>query len=390
MRPFPASPFQKGNSIGRELLLRVWRGDHVDWEALRAKYLEERTCGECAEKKGVGQWNRGDPERVCRECTARHRDAGEPYQCNVCRFWFSEAAFPTKHRRNESACYRCHRCKVKKTVTEYTASAWKARHTERRICKACTKTGNWTCAACHLSFAPMEFGAWLRRRPSGRDGTQICDDCNRAMKLTGLAAKARGRLQKRRTTLRRREILQEVRAEVERMVRAQRTVIGMEKEPKPNMTQFQPSIATKTSESVNTRKRKSPWDGSETYSNGTGADAAKEIACVPKLRHDEGSRDRSQRSEKPRAVEAPTKQKYKCPYCQASTESAIKNGNVKVAGHCGKQFRVSNGQVARENTHACPQCGTKVQSARAYGQIKCSHTKPNGKACPTTRWYVKR
>ena len=84
MRPFPASPFQKGNSIGRELLLRVWRGDHVDWEALRAKYLEERTCGECAEKKGktaftVGQWNRGDPERVCRECTARHRDAGEPY-----------------------------------------------------------------------------------------------------------------------------------------------------------------------------------------------------------------------------------------------------------------------------------------------------------------------
>ena len=95
MRPFPASPFQKGNGIGRELLLRVWRGDGVDWEALRAKYLEERSCSECAENKGktaftVGQWRRGDADRVCRECTARHRDTGEPYQCNVCRFWFSE------------------------------------------------------------------------------------------------------------------------------------------------------------------------------------------------------------------------------------------------------------------------------------------------------------
>ena len=111
MRPFPASPFQKGNGIGRELLLRVWRGDGVDWEALRAKYLEERSCSECADNKGktafmVGQWRRGDADRVCRECTARHRDKGEPYQCNVCRFWFSEEAFPTKYRRNESARYR--------------------------------------------------------------------------------------------------------------------------------------------------------------------------------------------------------------------------------------------------------------------------------------------
>ena len=204
MRPFPASPFQKGNSIGRELLLRVWRGDRVDWESLRAKYLEERTCGECAEAKGkaaftVGQWKRGDAERVCRECTARHRDAGEPYQCNVCRFWFSEEAFPTKHRRNESTCYRvcsacevqkpCHRCKVKKPVTEYTASAWKARNMERRICKACMQKGKWTCATCHLSLAHMAFSAWLRHRPSGRDGTQICDECYRARKLTCITAR---------------------------------------------------------------------------------------------------------------------------------------------------------------------------------------------------------
>ena len=307
MRPFPAEPFQKGNSVGRELLLRVWRGDRVDWEALRAKYLEERMCSECGENKGkavftVGQWKRGDAERVCRECAARHRDAGEPYQCNVCRFWFSQEAFATKHRRNESTCYRvccacevqkpCHRCKVKKPMTEYTASAWKARHTERRICKACTKKGNWTCASCHRALVHMGFSAWLRHRPSGQDGTQICDECYRAKRWTCITAQGRRRLQKRRTTLRRREILQEVRAEVESMVRARRTVTGMEKESKPNMTQFQLcSIETNTSENANNRKRKSPAAGSETRSNGTSADATKEMLCVPKPRQDEGSSD---------------------------------------------------------------------------------------------------
>ena len=158
MRPFPASPFQKGNSIGREVLLEVWRGDRVDWEALRANYLEERLCGECGENKSkaaftVGQWKRMDADR-CRECTARHRDAGEPYQCNVCRFWFSEEAFWTEHRRNTSSFYRvcsacetqklCHRCNVRKLVTEFTASAWKARN-----------ANHWTCAICHLSLAQI-------------------------------------------------------------------------------------------------------------------------------------------------------------------------------------------------------------------------------------------
>ena len=357
MRPFPAGPFQKGNSIGRELLLRVWRGDRVDWESLRAKYLEERTCGECAENKGktaytVGQWKRGDTDRVCRECIARHRDAGEPYQCNVCRFWFSEEAFPTKHRRNESTCYRvccacevqkpCHRCKVKKPMTEYTASAWKARHIESR------------------------------------------------------------------TTLRRREILQEVRAEVESMVRGrsaqpqqhksssphqtqQQPVTDMrEKEPKPNMTQLRPGLAgTRGPPSANDRKRKSPSDGSVTRSNETSADAAEEMRCSPKPPRVKDKRYRVQHSDNPRAAPATTSVKYQCPYCQASAESTIKNGKVHVAGHCGKQFRVSNGRVVRRHTHSCPQCGTKVQSACVRGQIKCSHKKPNGKACPTKRWRVK-
>ena len=59
------------------------------------------------------------------------------------------------------------------------------------------------------------------------------------------------------------------------------------------------------------------------------------------------------------------------------------------AGHCGKQFRVRNGVVARSFTHACPSCGTKVCSAKASGRIRVKHNKPNGKVCPTTVWVRK-
>ena len=80
---------------------------------------------------------------------------------------------------------------------------------------------------------------------------------------------------------------------------------------------------------------------------------------------------------------------YECPYCQAKTYSIVRTGTVHVAGHCGKQFRVRNGDVVRSFTHACPSCGTQVQSAKASGRIQSKHKKPNGKACPTTVWVQK-
>ena len=80
---------------------------------------------------------------------------------------------------------------------------------------------------------------------------------------------------------------------------------------------------------------------------------------------------------------------YECPYCHAKTHSSVRTGKVQVAGHCGKQFRVRHGDVVRAFTHACPSCGTKVQSAKASGRIQSKHQKPNGKACPTTEWVRK-
>ena len=377
-------------------------------------------CGETKRKAAftVGQWNRTDADRVCRECTARHNDAGEPYQCSICKLWFSEEAFPVKHRRNANSFYRvclacelrkpCFRCNVKKPDTEYSAAAWKARHADRRVCAACAgaQRGRWTCAACGAIVSKLNFTTWCRHRPSGQNGTQVCDECYRARTLTCIAVKARGRLRKRRTTIRRREILQEVRAEVESMARARRlqpqlqktsslsqteqqTVTGMETERTSHTTKCRPSLAATKQQSANRRKRKYPSHGSETGSNGTRADAMQKMPRIPKPPQDKDRSHISQHRGKPHTAEATTWVKYQCLYCEASIESTTKNGTVNVGGHCGKQFRVRNGQVCRGQTHACPKCGAKVQSARARGQIKCSHKKPNGKACSTTRWYVK-
>ena len=72
-RPFHAKLFQRGVGIGRELLLRVLRGESVNWRALLDAYCEERGCCICRERKQKdaytrGQWKRNDDERVCREC----------------------------------------------------------------------------------------------------------------------------------------------------------------------------------------------------------------------------------------------------------------------------------------------------------------------------------
>ena len=116
---------------------------------------------------------------------------------------------------------------------------------------------------------------------------------------------------------------------------------------------------------------------------------------TPHPRHDAAPRKRTWAEDEhtpehsPRQQETPAMLAYKCPHCQATVRSTVSDGTVHVRGHCGRQFRVRKGVVSRLNSISCPTCGTRVLSTRTRGQIQGKHTKPNGKACPTTRWYVK-
>ena len=319
LRPFPAAPFQRGIGIGRALLLQLWRGDPINWEALRRKYTDERPCSECSELKNksaftVGQWKRDDAVRVCRECVERHRAAGEPYQCCVCQFWFPEAGFPQQYRPRQCSFYRvcltceqrkpCARCKVRKTATEYTLSAWKARNAERRICRACaTKVrGSWTCVVCRQRLPTKSFETFRQRRPSGQDGTQVCDRCQKTAVVESIAARTTTRLTRRRQKVRNKEILDEVRGEIAAKVRVRGT--GREALEEP------------------ARKRARPHRGPSTnLDNKFVALEQEQAQRIPQGERRQGHEQVLGTTEG-RATE---RKEYACPYCQEKTYSSVRH-----------------------------------------------------------------
>ena len=188
--------------------------------------------------------------------------------------------------------------------------------------------------------------------------------------LRRYAARTTSRLKRHRASTRRREVLEAVRREVTAIVRArsqqQQVVPGAP--PSPRQADGENAKESHAERTHDAARRKRTW-----------AEVARAPAHSPT--HARGP------TQEPRK-ETPAMLAYKCPHCQAHIQSTVRDGKVHVHGHCGRQFRVRNGVVSRPNSILCPTCGTRVLSTRAKGRIQCKHTKPNGRACPTTRWYV--
>ena len=358
LRPFAAKPYQQGTRLGRGLLLQVWRGDEIDWEVLRAQYLEEKPCAECGVRKRkneytAGQWKRDENKRICKECVARHVEDGVPWQCSVCSCWRGPAEFPAKHQRAQCAFYRvCVTCKEQKKCDlcerlleekMFSQAQWKRKQSGQRVCTECQKRGQWTCYVCKTRRLQAHFSRWGKNRRCRQDGRQKCNIC---INMTHAGQRTHARLQRRRRKVAAEEkvakVLQEVRAEIQQGKAKKRARVD------------------------------------------TSPKGAK--------RHEATEEESKQRHEQGLGLqkgEATERNEYECPYCQAKTYSSVRTGNVQVAGHCGKQFRVRSCVVARSFTHSCPRCGMEVQSAKASGRIQSKHKTPNGKTCPKTEWVVK-
>ena len=126
------------------------------------------------------------------------------WQCNVCKQWHVEGNFPMKHRQRQCSFYRvcltceikktCVTCKVPKPESDFGAAAWKARHVDRRICRACPDRvrGCWTCSACGTRLPNEDFSAWQRRRAYAENGTQTCNYCFQSLTMCFVVLNARG------------------------------------------------------------------------------------------------------------------------------------------------------------------------------------------------------
>ena len=204
-RPFPAAPFQKVAKV-RELLLRFWGGEKMDWSALRAKYRDERQCKECNESKPAsaftaGRWKRADAARVCKECIRRHVEAQQPWQCMTCAAWKQEDAFKAKHASPQATFYRicatceqtqvCSVCNARKDENKFSAAAWKRARTGGRVCLDCSggAWGWWRCSVCKVKQAACAFEAWLAQHRSC-NGDQVCSNCLKCLIPGGSISKA--------------------------------------------------------------------------------------------------------------------------------------------------------------------------------------------------------
>ena len=69
-RPFPLEIFQQGQRQGKELLLKVWRREHIDWKAIEQELrLIPVVCPVCATEAQIDiekLWQRNATHRFCR------------------------------------------------------------------------------------------------------------------------------------------------------------------------------------------------------------------------------------------------------------------------------------------------------------------------------------
>eukprot|EP00435_Cladocopium_sp_Y103_P002999 s593_g1.t1 len=410
-RPFEAAPFQKGVKVGRDLLLRQWRGEAIDWAALRAKYREERLCSECKEQKPAaayttGQWKRTDAARVCKECVQRHADVGQPWQCMACNAWKEQEKFPAAYARPQCTFYRicatcegtkmCSGCGARKTEAHFSAGAWKRTQAGARFCLvcACQAHGLWTCRTCNVKKAKGLFQKWASQR-GDQDGQQVCDSCQRPELARSIIAKSVGRMagtQVKVARQRHEKVIAEVVAEIARKRKLDERAAE----------EYQRKAA-RAEEQVQTRRKPSVAHADPLPTEGTVMQAAAirfHYVC-PFCKAAVSSSIRCGQVDHRRACGKQFQVKdghvaakefvYTCPYCEGTVASNVKTGRVDHRGTCGNQFQVLNSAVSnatRQHAHACPLCRTVVWSSRAAGRIQVKHIAPSGQPCAQKSWTV--
>ena len=106
-RPFPQKLFQDGQKPGLDLLMKVWRGEDINWARLEEEHMPKKYCPGCFIYKPkqdyhLCEWNKDEERGNCIQCIKRRIKDGAPYECNECLEWFCKEAFDEKQRDHRS------------------------------------------------------------------------------------------------------------------------------------------------------------------------------------------------------------------------------------------------------------------------------------------------
>ena len=206
-RPFARNLFCQGNLEGPELLLKVLRGEDIDWQAIEEKHMPSHMCHGCDTKQfkaefSPGQWSRLSGKRYCKACEKVVSANRTQKQCHRCGTWKPESSFsPEIWKKRASdlthclACgdrRKCRRCNEAKLEQEFTPGEWKEagwirkRSTQRGTCKDCIEHGQdlKQCTGRCKNKLPeicFTYQMWNKRNPLYIK----CKECQRGKRLQG-------------------------------------------------------------------------------------------------------------------------------------------------------------------------------------------------------------
>ena len=227
-KPFDYDLFTQGPLLGPSLLLRMLRGEKIDWKEIEKSFTPSRPCNGCSlmcykQEFHLSQFNRKDERHFCRVCVERKAKEGTPYECRKCFFWKAAEAFDERNlarhyyricqdcveRRQCRSCMedkqqeeftcgeweqaarlhsrqgrcrtcmtrnqqkkKCLRCGKAKKEPEFSPSAWK--HPAKLVCKVCAAAPEEkTCLKCGEAKKQPEFSPYAWKHPAGR----VCKVC---------------------------------------------------------------------------------------------------------------------------------------------------------------------------------------------------------------------
>ena len=184
-RPFDRALFCKGPLQGPTLLLKVLRGETVDWNALEQEMIPGKRCLGCGMKREKNHYSPADWRDVarvwCKTCHAEKAEAGTPLLCSRCHKWKTENDY-NKHslkfgrRRHCKSCAGaevrpCHTC-ARELIEANFGSTWNQEDSSR-VCQDCDEQHQTRdCSECKTKRPVHAFSAWQLK-----NGRRVCEAC---------------------------------------------------------------------------------------------------------------------------------------------------------------------------------------------------------------------